>query len=156
MNIFNQLYSSIALNGSFFEALILIGIGAFVFIRFKERRHVCIWYSIFFIVYITLLRRASGEQRIVRMNLEIIGDASTMAGNLLNVLLYIPFGWSMQKLKKRLRVTVISGCIFSLLCELLQFITKRGWADINDLIFNTLGAFCGGFIMIKLHKKYFI
>ena len=102
MNIFNQLYSSIALNGSFFEALILIGIGAFVFIRFKERRHVCIWYSIFLIVYITLLRRAPGEQRIVRMNLEIIGDASTMAGNLLNVLLYIPFGWSMQKLKKSL------------------------------------------------------
>ena len=156
MNIFYQLYSSIALNGSFFEALILIGIGAFVFIRFKERRHVCIWYSIFLIVYITLLRREPGEQRIVRMNLEIIGDASTMAGNLLNVILYIPFGWSMQKLKKSLRVTVISGCVFSFLCELLQFITKRGWADINDLIFNTLGAFCGGLMMIKLHKKYFI
>ena len=61
---------------------------------------------------------------------------------ILNILLFIPFGYLLPSLFPRLRwwQVVLLGLAFSLCIELLQQITKLGYADVDDLINNTLGA----------------
>ena len=64
---------------------------------------------------------------------------------ILNILLFIPFGYLLPSLFPRLRwwQVVLLGLAFSLCIELLQLITKLGYADVDDLINNTLGAAIG-------------
>ena len=70
--------------------------------------------------------------------------------SLLNILLMMPFGFGLPFLSRvRMKQVVVLGAIFSVSIELLQFMT--GWiggitfrvADINDVIFNTIGAAAG-------------
>lgn len=64
---------------------------------------------------------------------------------ILNILLFIPFGYLLPSLFPRLRwwQVVLLGLAFSLCIELLQLITKLGYADVDDLINNALGAAIG-------------
>ena len=64
---------------------------------------------------------------------------------ILNILLFIPFGYLLPSLFPRLRwwQVVLLGLAFSLCIELLQLITKLGYADVDDLINNTLRAAIG-------------
>ena len=73
---------------------------------------------------------------------------------ILNILLFIPFGYLLPSLFPRLRwwQVVLLGLAFSLCIELLQLITKLGYADVDDLINNTLGAVIG-FLCFKLILK---
>ena len=70
---------------------------------------------------------------------------------ILNILLFIPFGYLLPSLFSRLRwwQVILLGLAFSLCIELLQLITKLGYADVDDLINNTLGAAIG-FLCYKL------
>jgi glycopeptide antibiotics resistance protein len=70
--------------------------------------------------------------------------------SLLNILLMIPFGFGLPVITTiRTKKVVVIGMLFSISIELLQFIT--GYiahmtfriADINDVIFNTLGVVVG-------------
>ena len=74
-----------------------------------------------------------------------------MEGIILNILLFIPFGYLLPSLFPRLRwwQVILLGLVFSLCIELLQLITKLGYADVDDLINNTLGAAIG-FLCYKL------
>lgn len=76
-----------------------------------------------------------------------VGDLKT---SLLNILLMIPFGLGLPFLSRlQLGRVVILGGLLSLLIEFLQFTsgllakTTFRIADINDLIFNTLGVAIG-------------
>lgn len=62
------------------------------------------------------------------------------AGNLLNLILYVPFGWTSQKGKANRKNPVVVAFILSVCCEVRQYFTGEGMADINDILFNTLGA----------------
>ena len=64
---------------------------------------------------------------------------------ILNILLFLPFGYLIPSLFPRLRwwQVILLGLAFSLTIELLQLITKLGYADVDDLINNTLGAAIG-------------
>jgi len=74
----------------------------------------------------------------------------------LNILLFIPFGFGLPFITDfRMKKVVIIGCIVSLMIELLQLmsgfiagITFRV-ADINDVIFNTLGVLLGYLLFIQ-------
>lgn len=70
--------------------------------------------------------------------------------SLLNILLMIPFGFGLPFITGvRMKGAVLAGAFFSVAIELLQFITgfigKISFriADINDVVFNTLGAAIG-------------
>ena len=73
---------------------------------------------------------------------------------ILNILLFIPFGYLLPVHLPRLRwwQVILLGLAFSLTIELLQLITKLGYADVDDLINNTLGAAIG-FLCYKLILK---
>lgn len=65
------------------------------------------------------------------------------AGNLLNLLPYIPFGCTSQRWKPNRKRIVVIVFILSVCCEVLQYFTGRGMADVNDVLFNTIGAAVG-------------
>lgn len=57
---------------------------------------------------------------------------------------------------KSLRLTTVTGFIFSAGIETMQYITGRGLTEVDDVINNTSGALVGYVIyaiMIYLHKK---
>ena len=73
----------------------------------------------------------------------------------LNVLLFVPFGFLLPYLKKTLSLkqTVLCCFLLTLCIECLQLIFKRGIFDIDDLICNTAGGLIGGLIVFVFRAK---
>jgi glycopeptide antibiotics resistance protein len=81
--------------------------------------------------------------------------------SLLNVLLFIPLGCLLPLLiKVSFKQVVLIGMLFSLTIELLQLVTGLAAhltfriADINDVIFNTLGTCIGYMLFIGCMRLY--
>ena len=72
---------------------------------------------------------------------------------LLNIIFFVPFGFFLMfkniTEKKIFKITIIAS-LFSLGIEILQYFSGR-YADIDDIIWNTLGAVLGigAFILVK-------
>lgn len=67
-----------------------------------------------------------------------------------NIAWFIPWGIFFPLVKKStpgLGKTVLSGMLLSLVIESLQFVLFTGISDIDDVIFNTIGAFVGYFLL---------
>ena len=62
-----------------------------------------------------------------------------------NVIVFLPFGFfaPLASKKRSFLGTIGSGFFLSLLVETFQLITKVGRFDVDDLMLNTLGVFCG-------------
>ena len=100
-------------------------------------------YCVFLILYITLLRRAPGYNESIRLRLKLWPNAGVWAGNLLNLILYVPYGATSWQWKREGKKVVMVGFALSMFCEVLQYLTGRGMADVNDVLFNMLGAAVG-------------
>ena len=83
----------------------------------------------------------------------------------MNILLYVPFGYTCyryitgkRKVEKKQYVMmniVLARACLSILCEVTQYITKRGCADINDVLFNILGIIVGMVLTLNVRwSKY--
>lgn len=72
-----------------------------------------------------------------------------------NILLFFPLGIFLPVFFKKINISEIVLVAFftSLYAEFLQFELEAGYADIDDLICNTLGACIGGIIYFKLRQK---
>lgn len=84
-----------------------------------------------------------------------------METSLLNILLFIPFGFGLPFITNfRMKETVVIGALFSIVIELLQLITgfmakiTFRIADINDVIFNTLGVAIGYILFVEFVRIY--
>lgn len=65
---------------------------------------------------------------------------------LLNVILFVPAGYLIPSALKGIErwwKTLLIGFCFTLTIECLQFITHRGWFDVDDLLHNSLGSMIG-------------
>ena len=62
-----------------------------------------------------------------------------------NILLFIPFGLTLPFGLKRdpVRTTVLAAAGFSVMIELIQLVFGLGLCEVDDVIFNTLGAAFG-------------
>ena len=138
--LFRQLHYSANANLSVGESVILVLLALIVWFNRKRIKPLPALYSIFLILYITLLRRASGYDESIRLHLKLLPNAGVWAGNLLNLILYVPLGWTMKQQGKK---AVVIAFILSVFCELMQYATGRGWADVNDVLLNTFGAAIG-------------
>lgn len=86
--------------------------------------------------------------------------------SLLNILLLVPFGFGLPFVTNlRMKKVVVIGTLFSIGIEVLQFVTGLmakitfRVADINDVIFNTIGVTIGymlfvGFMRIFRHTSH--
>lgn len=81
--------------------------------------------------------------------------------SLLNILLLIPFGFGLPFITNlRMKKVVVTGALLSIVIELLQLIT--GYmakitfriADINDVLFNTVGAAIGYMLFVGFIRIY--
>lgn len=77
--------------------------------------------------------------------------------SLLNILLLVPFGFGLPFITNhQLKKVVVIGALFSIAIELLQLVTGLlakitfRIADINDVIFNTVGVAIGYILFIGL------
>lgn len=151
--IIHQFHRSTSANLTVDECVILIALGLLAWLNRKDKHWLPTLYSVFLILYITLLRRAPGYNENIRLHLKLWPNAGVWAGNLLNLLLYIPFGWTAQKWKPNRKRIVSAAFMLSMFCEVVQYFTGRGMADVNDILFNTLGAVVGVWLaeMAKLY-----
>ncbi|MBR6222311.1 MAG: VanZ family protein [Lachnospiraceae bacterium] len=79
---------------------------------------------------------------------DVVGTYAMLTNIAGNVLAFVPFGtlirWVRGKGKKTtLLFAVVSTFVFSLIIESVQFITKVGVFDVDDLMLNTLGGLLG-------------
>lgn len=140
-----QIHHSTSLNLSVGEIIFLIILGLMTWRDWKNRRNIQFFYSVFLILYITLLRREPIHQESIRWSLRFEPSAKIWAGNLLNILLYIPLGWTaaqMQRQKNWVQLLLL-GASLSIFCECVQHLTERGCADVNDVLWNVVGMAIG-------------
>lgn len=83
-----------------------------------------------------------------------LGMISGPIDTILNVVLFVPFGFFLPLLYKKyhhIKTVVLTGFLFSLSVEIVQMF---GWGstDINDLITNTVGV-CLGYLVYYLLSK---
>lgn len=61
-----------------------------------------------------------------------------------NIVIFVPFGFLILKLKRIKPVLVaLLGVLFSLLIETIQLFTRVGVFDVDDIILNSLGVILG-------------
>lgn len=77
----------------------------------------------------------------------------------MNALLFYPFGFllsclDMEFIKKRRWLIVLMAFVFSLNIEAVQYIFHLGYAEIDDVIHNTLGAFIGVAMSVIFNKLF--
>ena len=63
-----------------------------------------------------------------------------------NFAFFVPFGVLVYLLNGRIGMTTLFGAGFSLLIEVSQYAFQLGFSDIDDFLFNTLGAAAGAWI----------
>ena len=51
-------------------------------------------------------------------------------------------------------ITIITSCILSVLIEIFQYLFNRGYAEIDDVIFNALGVVVGS-VSFLVYKRFF-
>ncbi|MBQ3215232.1 MAG: VanZ family protein [Oscillospiraceae bacterium] len=73
------------------------------------------------------------------------GNPELVRSNFMNVLLFYPGGLVSASLWRRSKLWKLTGLFFllSLLIELTQFVFCLGFAEIDDVIHNTLGGWLG-------------
>ena len=149
-NLLHQIHYSASANLTIGECVILITLGVLAWLNRKEKSWLPTAYSVFLILYITFLRREPGYNENMRLHLKLWPNAGVWAGNFLNLILYIPFGWTSLKRKPNRKMIVVAAFLLSVCCEVLQHFTGRGLADVNDVLFNTLGTAVGIWLAEKV------
>ena len=104
-------------------------------------------------LYITLFSRTPTLTRITHMvplwSYTSQGHAKQI---LLNAALFIPFGYFLSSALIRPHRVLLLALVSSISVELLQFLSYRGMADVDDLISNVAGAAAGlGICKVSSH-----
>ncbi|QYH19044.1 VanZ family protein [Corynebacterium aquatimens] len=63
-----------------------------------------------------------------------------------NIALFMPVGWVAYRLLGDVKRATLAGAGFSLVIEVLQYVLAAGYSDVDDILFNTLGAFAGAYL----------
>ena len=141
----HQIQYSISLNLSEKEMIFGVGLGIIAWLGGRRKPHIRSCYCIFLILYIALLRRTPIHHESIRWRLQFGVNTKSWAGNLLNILLYIPLGWTgaqIQSQKNWMKLLLL-GASLSISCECVQYLTGRGCADVSDVLWNVVGMGVG-------------
>ena len=149
------------------DILLLLFLATFLFsvlhLRFRTRS----WWKVIVgllwltavlgILYITVLKREKGVECQVLLapfhswKLYFSGEQQeAFRYNLMNMILFLPYGFLGFALLpkewgtgRKLALLVLTGCLYSVLVEVLQYRLQCGEAETDDVIHNTVGAFAG-------------
>ena len=167
----------------------LIWVGMVTFLRLKKKKSLVylVFFTIFYVYIVKVLDYTlfqfqslvllkyfmpelilNGQTAEKSMNLIplITLTPQDLETSLLNILLLIPFGFGLPFITNfRMKKMVVIGALFSIVIEFLQLITgflakiTFRVADVNDVIFNTVGVAIGyilfvGFVHIYRHISH--
>ena len=105
------------------------------------------------VISVTVIFRESGAES--RIQLEPFrsywdfGEHSyfleCFAANLLNVALFVPVGFLMGSSFRHIewKKVVQWGCLLSIVIEVSQYVLRKGYCEVDDVIHNTLGCLIG-------------
>lgn len=114
-------------------------------------------YSVFLILYITIFRRATIYDNDIQWKIRIFPDFDTFIGNVLNIALFVPLGFAARtcfgKGKLKNICYTVFGLSLSFFCEIIQYFTNRGWAETNDVLYNTLDTILGVWVVDKILRS---
>lgn len=113
----------------------------------------CIVWYLMMLVQITLLEREAGSRTKVSLKLfETFGGPMANAFVIENILLFMPYGFLLPKIWQglgrmkpisQMMVCTLAGFFSSLMIETTQFVTQRGYFQVDDIMTNTIGMFLG-------------
>ena len=172
MSLFFQLFDT-GIPWQLFILTFLVAISASAWLYHKRRKQVLLpWIMavLFLMLYTAILRRTSQPEYSIHLmpfwSIQAIqeGYIETLYEKIYNVIFFVPYGVLLgaypQPLAKRRGVwwrnAILIGCATSIGIELLQFITRTGTCETDDVICNTVGCGIGavmGVGIIKVFKK---
>jgi glycopeptide antibiotics resistance protein len=110
----------------------------------------------FLVLFLTILSREPGSRIGVRLG--VLDTFSRYPAYnvypLENILLFVPFGILFPLLRKEFNRKLYcfgAGFLSSLLIELIQYVSKRGYAETDDILMNFIGTVIG-FYLVKIRK----
>lgn len=74
-----------------------------------------------------------------------------------NIIIFVPFGFLFPmgyETMRQYRKTFFAGLAYILVIELVQFICMLGSFDVDDIILNSIGVFCGYVIFKMILKRW--
>ena len=108
------------------------------------------------LLYITYFSREPGSR--IGIDMELFGTwgewPQSKAYFLENILLFIPFGYCVPIVWRRMKnpfLLLLSAGMISVSIELIQYITKRGYCQLDDVVTNIFGAFIGCLFYWVIH-----
>ncbi|MEG1525360.1 MAG: VanZ family protein [Clostridia bacterium] len=117
----------------------------------------------FIVMGLTVFSRAAGTMGRVNLSLffgyaDAFETGSALAFQLIifNILMFLPLGFLLPPLSKRLNslfAVLLCALTFSLLIECTQYFSRTGIFELDDLFHNTLGAVLGYCIYVALTEK---
>ena len=162
----------------------LIWIGIITFLRLKKKKSLAylLFFTIFYVYTVKVLDYTLFQfQSLVLLkyfmpnlilNGQTVGKSMNliplitltpqdMETSLLNILLLIPFGFGLPFITNfHMKKIVVMGMLFSIIIEFLQLITgfmakiTFRIADVNDVIFNTVGVAIGYILFVGFVRIY--
>lgn len=116
-----------------------------------------LFFYIYFVIGITILSRVSTEIPVVNLKLfsTFQDDYHSRLYMYENVLLFVPFTMLLYLIFKRIRKSYcffIIGILTSLSIEIVQYITRRGFCEVDDIFTNVVGMMLGYIIVFTWHQ----
>lgn len=71
-----------------------------------------------------------------------------------NIALFVPVGWLARRVVFSTWRVVAFGAGVSLCIEVAQYVLAAGYSDIDDVMFNTLGAYCGARLCVMSERGW--
>ena len=162
-------------NGVLRPLLMLIGMAMMFLLLQRTQKKPCrhrklLWAAtavyFFFLLYATLLSRTAGKEYSYRVEPLItlrlsffangtleLSDPKILEGIVVNLLLMVPVGYMLPQLfNLSATQTTLLGAGLSLSIESIQLITRLGMFELDDFIYNTLGAALGYWLLVCMEK----
>ena len=148
-------------------ALVIAAIGLLVMVVLLQKKEgrkmpLCFFRALFavyvlVVIQITFFSREPGSRN--GMNLELFStwgySVITHAFFIENILMLVPFGilapLCFPKLRPMWKCVLLGGCC-SVCLELSQYITRRGYCELDDMLTNTFGVLCGCVLLWLIEK----
>ncbi len=120
-----------------------------------------IWFiALIYLMFVYRLpgRRSKTVLDIFHMFMEAVEYKGSIATNqalrqiLFNVLLYVPFGVIVAAFCRRIWLMILLGIGLSVLTEAFQYWAGLGWADIDDVVSNSIGLAFGTFLYCLIRE----
>lgn len=134
-----------------------------VMVIFRNKRAVGVFLFMQYIViigYITLLSREPGSREGIDFTVfATLGVWSRMDAFVVeNILLFIPIGMLLPFTWKRFQNvwwSFLAGGVLSAMIEGIQYVTKRGFVQLEDIVTNVMGTLIG-FLLFSVIKLVYI